>query len=80
MSRLWEDPNRPLSFAWLPPTDDLDLRDVEEPLPISVRSSESSVVLTVVIEAQAEVVELTLSYSEARRVAIALVLATRAGV
>lgn len=80
MSRLWEDPNRPPSFEWFLHADDLDLREVSEPLPVSVRSSDANVVLTVVIATQADVVELTLSYSEARRVAIALMLATGASV
>ena len=80
VSRLWEDQRLPTSLEWFPHTDDLDLRDVVEALPISVRSSDSSVVLTVFIDTQTDVVELTLSYSAARRVAIALVLATRTGV
>ena len=80
VSRLWEDPNPAPSFEWFPLTADLDLRELGEPLPISVSSNDSSVVLTVVIDPQADVVELTLSYSAARRVATALVLATGAGV
>ena len=80
MSRLWEDASRRPPFERFAYTDDVDLRDVSEPLPISVHSSDSSVVLTLVIDTQAEVVELALSFSAARRVAIALVLAARATV
>ena len=77
VSRLWEDEGRGPTFEWAPQPDDLDLRDVGQAIPIRVRSSDSGVVLTIVVDTYADVVELTLSHRAARRVTAALILATR---
>ncbi|HEX4820812.1 MAG TPA: hypothetical protein VFV00_11450 [Acidimicrobiales bacterium] len=68
MSRLWENKDRAAAVDGSAPADDLDLRDVGERASSTVRSADSCVVLTVVIDTRS---------GEVRRVAVAGVCGCR---